>query len=82
MALHSSTLAWKIPWTGEPVKLQSVGSLEEANTTERLAFAFYFTFKVQLHTKPLSCSLCEHSHANGLAETPSQTNPEIMFYQL
>ena len=82
MASHSSTLAWKIPWTGEPVKLQSVGSLEEANTTERLAFAFYFTFKVQLHTKPLSCSLCEHSHANGLAETPSQTNPEIMFYQL
>ena len=27
MASHSSTLAWKIPWTEEPVKLQSVGSL-------------------------------------------------------
>ena len=27
MAPHSSTLAWKIPWTGEPGRLQSMGSL-------------------------------------------------------
>ena len=27
MALHSSTLAWKIPWTEEPGRLQSMGSL-------------------------------------------------------
>ena len=26
MATHSSILAWRIPWTGEPVGLQSVGS--------------------------------------------------------
>ena len=26
MATHSSTLAWKIPWTEEPGGLQSVGS--------------------------------------------------------
>ena len=26
MATHSSTLAWKIPWTGEPGGLPSVGS--------------------------------------------------------
>ena len=26
MAIHSSTIAWKIPWTEEPGKLQSVGS--------------------------------------------------------
>ena len=25
MATHSSTLAWKIPWTEEPVRLQSMG---------------------------------------------------------
>ena len=24
---HSSTLAWKIPWTEKPGRLQSVGSL-------------------------------------------------------
>ena len=27
MALHSSTLAWKIPWMEEPGRLQSMGSL-------------------------------------------------------
>ena len=25
MAIHSSTLAWKIPWTEEPDRLQSLG---------------------------------------------------------
>ena len=27
MATHSSTLAWKIPWTKEPGRLQSMGLL-------------------------------------------------------
>ena len=27
IATHSSTLAWKIPWTEEPGRLQSLGSL-------------------------------------------------------
>ena len=26
MAIHSSTLAWKIPWTEKPDRLQSMGS--------------------------------------------------------
>ena len=26
MAIHSSTLAWKIPWTEDPDRLQSMGS--------------------------------------------------------
>ena len=28
MAPHSSTLAWKIPWTEEPGRLQSMGLLQ------------------------------------------------------
>ena len=32
MAPHCSTLAWKIPWTEEPGRLQSMGSLR--GTTE------------------------------------------------
>ena len=35
MATHSSTLAWRIPWTEEPGGLQSMGS-QESDTTERL----------------------------------------------
>ena len=26
MAIHSSTIVWNIPWTGEPGRLQSMGS--------------------------------------------------------
>ena len=32
MAIHSSILAWKIPWTAEPGGLQSTGS-QESDTT-------------------------------------------------
>ena len=41
MAPHSSTFAWKIPWTEEPGRLQSVGSLRVGHfMTERLHFHF------------------------------------------
>ena len=33
MITHSSILAWKPPWTGEPGGLQSIGSLIRALTT-------------------------------------------------
>ena len=39
MATHSSTLAWKIPWTEEPGGPQSVGS-RRSDTTEQLHFHF------------------------------------------
>ena len=32
MATHSSTLAWKIPWTEEPSRLPSMGSQESDKT--------------------------------------------------
>ena len=39
MAPHSSTLAWKIPWTEEPGRLQSMGSLRVGhNWTTSLSF--------------------------------------------
>ena len=37
MAIHSSTIAWKIPWTEEPSRLQSMGS-------QRVRHDFTFTF--------------------------------------
>ena len=39
MATHSSTLAWKIPWTEEPGRLQSMGH-KELDMTEQLHFHF------------------------------------------
>ena len=32
MATHFSILAWEIPWTEEPGRLQSIGSLESDMT--------------------------------------------------
>ena len=37
MATHSSTLAWKIPWTEEPGGLQFMGR-KELDMTERFHF--------------------------------------------
>ena len=37
MAIHSSTVAWKIPWTEQPGTLQSMGR-KELDMTERLHF--------------------------------------------
>ena len=39
MAAHSSTLAWEIPWTEEPHRLQSLGSLSQTRLRD---FTFHF----------------------------------------
>src|SRR5574341_646915 len=42
MAPHSSTLAWKIPWTEEPGRLQSIGSRRSGH--DRATSLSLFTF--------------------------------------
>ena len=43
MAPHSSTLAWKIPWTEEPGRLQSMGSLRVGHDwVSDFTFTFHF----------------------------------------
>ena len=49
MATHSSTLAWKIPWTEEPGRLQSMGSLGV-----RQDFTFTFTFQFHALEKAMA----------------------------
>ena len=41
MASHSSTLAWKVPWTGEPGGLQSMGSRSQTRLSD-FPFTFHF----------------------------------------
>ena len=60
MATHSSTLAWKIPWTEEPGRLQSMGSQRVGHdwATSLLSFFLY------CHTEELSyCSTEEQNRA-------------------
>ena len=42
MATHSSTLAWKIPWTEEPGRLQSMGSQSVGHLLSDFTFTFHF----------------------------------------
>ena len=64
MAPHSSTLAWKIPGTEEPGRLQSMGSLE-SDTTERLHFHFLLSCIGEGNGNPLQCSGLENPRDGG-----------------
>ena len=42
MAPHSSTLAWEIPWTEEPGRLQSMESRRVGHLLSDFTFTFHF----------------------------------------
>ena len=68
MAPHSSTPAWKIPWTEEPGRLQSMGSRPSD---------FPFTF----HFHALEKEMATHSSVlawriTGTGGLPSMGHPE------
>ena len=44
MAPHSSTLAWKIPWTEEPGGLWSMGVAKSQTRLSNFTFTFTFHF--------------------------------------
>ena len=52
MATHSSILAWRIPWTEEPGRLQSMGSQRVRQETEQLHL--HLVFK-GLYNNSISC---------------------------
>ena len=64
MAPHSSTLAWKLPWTEEPGRLQSMGSLE-SDMAERLHFHFSLSWSGEGNGNPLQCSCLENPRDGG-----------------
>ena len=64
MAPHSSTLAWRIPWTEEPGGLQSMGR-EESDTTERLPFHLSLSCFGEGNGNPLPCSCLDNPRDGG-----------------
>ena len=74
MAPHSSTLAWKIPWTKKK-KRKSHGrrslvgcspwGREELDTTERLDFHFSLSRIGEGNGNPLQCSCLENPRDGG-----------------
>ena len=64
MAPHARTFAWKIPWTEESGRLQSMRSIE-SDTTERLPFHFSLSCIGEGNGNPLQCSCLENARDGG-----------------
>ena len=62
MASHTSTLAWKIPWTEEPGGLQSMGSLR---VRHNWATSLSFLCIGEGNGSPLQCSCLENPRDGG-----------------
>ena len=78
MAIHSSTRAWKIPWTEEPGRLQSMGSQrvghDWATSLHFKVYAelFHYSFNPSWtlsHVCHLFISFCEVSVCSGFLPT-------------
>ena len=86
MAPHSSTLAWKIPWTEEPGRLQSMGSLRIGHdwATSRWLFTFvrwrrkwqptpvFFPGESHGQRSLVGCRLWGHTESDTTEETQQQ----------
>ena len=76
MATHSSVLAWRIPGTGEPRGLASIGSHRVGHNWSDLVAAgctHYFYFCFIDYTKALDCldhNKLENSERNGNTKPP------------
>ena len=64
MAPHSSTLAWQIPWTEQPGRLQSMGSLGVGHDW---ATSLHFSLSCigEGNDNPLQCSCLENPRDGG-----------------
>ena len=80
MTPHSSTLAWKIPRTEEPGRLQSMGSLgvgHGLDTIERLHFHFSLSCIGEGNGNPLQCSCLENPRDGEPGGLPSMGSHRI-----
>ena len=51
MAPHSSILAWKLPWTEEPIRLQSIGVTKSQTRLSDFTFTFLSNLYIILYTR-------------------------------
>ena len=68
MAIHSSTLAWKIPWTEEPDRLQS---MEFQRVRHNWATSLHFLSSVQFSHSVVSDCLWPHGLQHARLPCPS-----------
>ena len=72
MTPHSSTLAWRIPWTEEPGRLQSMGLLRVGHDRATFTFTFHALEKeMATHSSILAWRIPETEEPVGLPSTGS-----------
>ena len=74
MAPHSNTLAWKIPWTEEPGRLQSNGVAEGQIRLSDFTFTFHFHAlekEMVTHSSVLALRIPGTAEPGGLPSTGS-----------
>ena len=74
MAPHSSTLAWKIPWTEEPGRLQSHGVAKSQTWLSDFTFTFHFYAlekEMATHSSVLAWRIPGTGEPGGLPSTGS-----------
>ena len=80
MATHSSTLAWKIPWTEEPGRLQSRGA-QRVGRTEQIHFHFSLSRigedEMATHSRVLAWRVPGTGEPGGLPSVGSQSRTRL-----
>ena len=79
MAPHSRTLAWKIPWTEEPGRMQSVGSLSRTRLSN-FTFTFHFHAlekEMSIHSSVLAWRIPGTVEPGGLPSMESQSRTQL-----
>ena len=74
MAPHSSTIAWKTPWTEEAGSLQSMGSLRFKTGLSNFTFSFHFHAlekEMATHSSVLAWRIPGTGEPNGLPSMES-----------
>ena len=74
MATHSSTFAWKIPWTEEPGRLQSMGLQKSWTRLSNFTFTFHFHAlekEMAIHSSVLAWRILGMGEPGGLSSMGS-----------
>ena len=79
MATHSSVLAWEIPWTEEPGRLQSTGSVQQQNRSLLFASAVYVCLEEEMatHSSILAWRIPGTGEPGGLSSVGSQSRTRL-----
>ena len=75
MATHSSTLAWKLPWTEEPGRLQSMGSQSQTGLSDFTSTFHFHALEKEMatHSSVLAWRIPRMEEAAIYRVTQSQT---------